>query len=134
MVAQVGSMKFFFVKFNQWMLFKEIFLTFSNFLYSFDLFNPPIIILFLLFAQNTYILRLNTLYLTLLLLACSYGIVYQNFQVQFQKGSPKKIPMSVATMSRQTKRAYLRLCPEKRRKKKNSRGKSLSKTHIFPYI
>ena len=29
----------------------------------------------------------------------------------------KKNSMSVAPMSRQTKRAYLRLCPEKRRKK-----------------
>ena len=29
------------------------------------------------------------------------------------KGSSKKFPMSVATMSRQTKWAYLRLCPEK---------------------
>ena len=28
----------------------------------------------------------------------------------------KKIPMSVAPMSRYTKRAYLRLCPQKRRK------------------
>ena len=35
------------------------------------------------------------------------------------KGSSekKKIPMSVETMSRWTKRAYLRLCPEKLRKK-----------------
>ena len=29
----------------------------------------------------------------------------------------EKFPMSIATMSRQTKRAYLRLCPEKRRKR-----------------
>ena len=33
--------------------------------------------------------------------------------------------MSVATMSRQTKRAYLRQCAEKRQKKKNSGSKGL---------
>ena len=31
--------------------------------------------------------------------------------------SPKKCPMSVTPMSRLMKRAYLRLCSEKRRKK-----------------
>ena len=36
-----------------------------------------------------------------------------------KEGIIKKIPMSVATRSRQTKRAYIiiRLCPERRRKK-----------------
>ena len=43
------------------------------------------------------------------------------------EGIMQKIPMSVATMSRYTKRAYHRLCPEKRRKKKNSGGKGLKK-------
>ena len=37
------------------------------------------------------------------------------------EGIIKKFPMSVATMSRFTKRAYLRLSPEKRRKKKEFR-------------
>ena len=40
------------------------------------------------------------------------------FQFYFKKGSSKKIPMSVAPMSWKTKRAYLRLCPEKRRRKR----------------
>ena len=34
----------------------------------------------------------------------------------------KKIPMSVETMSRHSKRTYLRLCPEKRRKKLAVKG------------
>ena len=42
------------------------------------------------------------------------------------KGSSKKIPMSVAPMSRLTKRAYLRLCPEKD-EKKNLVHKGLSR-------
>ena len=45
---------------------------------------------------------------------------HRNFNsILIKKGSSKKIPMSVAPMSRSTKRAYLRLCPKKRRKKKN---------------
>ena len=40
------------------------------------------------------------------------------------EGIIKKFPMSVATMSWWTKRAYLRLCPEKLRKK-NSDSKGL---------
>ena len=39
------------------------------------------------------------------------------FQFHLKKGLSKKILMSVAPMSRQSKKAYLRLCPEKRRKK-----------------
>ena len=39
-------------------------------------------------------------YLTLLLIACLYGIVKQKFLFKFEKGSSKKFPMSVATMSR----------------------------------
>ena len=38
------------------------------------------------------------------------------FQFYFKKRSSKKFPMSVAPMSRETKRAYLRLCPEKEEK------------------
>ena len=38
--------------------------------------------------------------------------------------------MIVATMSRQTKRAFLRLCAEKRRKKKNSGSKGLKTTVV----
>ena len=39
------------------------------------------------------------------------------FQFHFKKGSSKNFPMRVAPESRKTKRAYIRLCPEKRRKK-----------------
>ena len=35
-----------------------------------------------------------------------------------KKGSSKTFPMSAAPMSRSTKRAYFRLCPEKKRRKK----------------
>ena len=49
-----------------------------------------------------------------------------NFDFLFKKGPTKKIPMSVATMSRLTKRTYLKLCPEKLRKK-NSGSKGLEK-------
>ena len=41
------------------------------------------------------------------------------------KGSSEKFHMGIATMSRLTKRAYLRLCPEKRRKK-NLTGNGLN--------
>ena len=40
-----------------------------------------------------------------------------NFLIQIKKTSSKKNPMSTAPMSRLTERAYLRLCPEKGRKK-----------------
>ena len=39
------------------------------------------------------------------------------FQFYFKKRSSEKFPMSVAPMSRLTKRAYLRLFPEKLRKR-----------------
>ena len=39
--------------------------------------------------------------------------------------------MSFAPMSRKTKRAYLRLCPEKRRKKKNLVHKGFKKNELL---
>ena len=45
------------------------------------------------------------------------------FYFNFRRDNQKKFPMSIATMRRETKRAYLRLCPEKGQKKKsNSKG------------
>ena len=44
--------------------------------------------------------------------------LWPKFQFYFKKGSSKKIPMSVAAMSRETKRAYLWLCPEKKYEKR----------------
>ena len=45
----------------------------------------------------------------------------------------KKFPMSVATMSRKTKKAYLRLCPEKLKKNSGSKGwrKKSKFTNLF---
>ena len=42
----------------------------------------------------------------------------------------KKIPMSVATMSWKTKRAYLGLCAEKRRKNSGSKGLKISQWYM----
>ena len=50
--------------------------------------------------------------------------VLPKFLFYNKKESSEKFPMSVATMSLQTKRAYLRLCPEEGRKK-NSGSKRL---------
>ena len=41
----------------------------------------------------------------------------QHFDLNLRRDHQKKFHMNVATMSRNTKRAYLRLCPDKRRKK-----------------
>ena len=60
--------------------------------------------------------------LTLLLLAYSYMALFSK-NLNLRRDHKKKSFMSVATMSRKTKRVYLRFCPEKRRK--NSKGKEL---------
>ena len=50
----------------------------------------------------------------------------KNFDFNLRRDHQKKISMTVATMSRSTKRAYLKLCLEKLRKK-NSGSKGLKK-------
>ena len=60
---------------------------------------------------------------------CDEFVTYgQNFDFKIRRDNQKekKNHMSVATMSRQTKRAYLRLCPEKQRKKKNPGSKGIN--------
>ena len=55
--------------------------------------------------------------LTLKYLVRTKAYELTKFRFLNQKGSSKKFPMSVATMSRKTKKDYLRLSAEKRRKK-----------------
>ena len=52
-----------------------------------------------------------------------------------QEGIIKKFPFSVAAMSRYMKRDYLRLCPEKRRKKIQAvKGQSYFVLSSFPLL
>ena len=61
--------------------------------------------------------------LTLYSLACHICFTFsQNFNFNFRRDHQKKSHMSVAIMSWYEKRAYIRICPEKRRKKSGSKG------------